>query len=80
MSIDQGRLAFPGLRNSSGLVEKANDLVVAKRQKHDGMSRSKEGSVDPASVSSACLDGEIESWTRHGIIPFRPIPVLAQAA
>jgi hypothetical protein len=28
---------YLGLRNSSGMVEKANDLVVAKRQKHDGM-------------------------------------------
>jgi hypothetical protein len=27
--------AHIGLRNSSGLVEKANDLVVAKRQKHE---------------------------------------------
>jgi hypothetical protein len=44
-----------GLENSSGPVEKANDLVVAKRQKHDGMAWSKEGSTGLASVSSACL-------------------------
>jgi hypothetical protein len=38
-------LANPVLIYSSGLVEKANDLVVAKRQRHNGMSWSKEGSV-----------------------------------
>jgi hypothetical protein len=27
--------AYLGLRSSSGLAEKANDLVVAKLQKHD---------------------------------------------
>jgi hypothetical protein len=48
-----------GLRNSSDLVEKANDLVMAKRQKHDVMAWSKEGSVGLASVSSACLNGVI---------------------
>jgi hypothetical protein len=30
-----------GLRNSSNLVEKANAVVVAKRQKNNGMSRRK---------------------------------------
>ena len=33
-----------GLRISSNRVEKANDLVVATRQKHNGMSWSKNGS------------------------------------
>jgi hypothetical protein len=62
------------------LETKANDLVVAKRQKHNGMAWSKEGSVGLASVSSACLNGEIDSWVSNGTIPFRPIPVLDRAA
>ena len=34
-----------GLRNSSNRGEKANDLLVAERQKHNGMSWSLSGSV-----------------------------------
>lgn len=41
-----------GLRNSSNRGEKANDLLVAARQKHNGMSWSKLGSVALASVSA----------------------------
>lgn len=33
-----------GLRNSSNPVEKANDLIVAQRQKHNGMAWSPHGS------------------------------------
>jgi hypothetical protein len=39
-----------GLRNSSNIGEKANDLVVANRQKHNGMSWSNNGSVAFATV------------------------------
>ena len=38
-----------GLRNSSNRGEKANDLLVAERQKHNGMSWSPSGSVALAS-------------------------------
>jgi len=41
-----------GLRNSSNIGEKTNDLVVSDRQKHNGMSWSKPGSVALASISS----------------------------
>ncbi len=34
-----------GLRNTSNAGEKANALFVARRQKHNGMSGSEEGSV-----------------------------------
>ncbi len=41
-----------GLRNSSNIGEKMNDLVVSDRQKHNGMSWSNPGSVALASISS----------------------------
>ncbi|MCD4719090.1 MAG: hypothetical protein K8S13_04425 [Desulfobacula sp.] len=40
-----------GLCNSSAIGEKMNDLVVAERQKHNGMSWSKNGSVALASIT-----------------------------
>ena len=40
-----------GLRHSSNRGEKSNDLIVAERQKHNGMSWSKDGSVALASVT-----------------------------
>ena len=50
-----------GLRNSSNLGEKANDQVVANRQKHNGVSWSGEGSVAFASVASASCNSEINN-------------------
>jgi hypothetical protein len=41
-----------GLHNSSNRGEKANDLLVADRQKHNGMSWSPSGSVALASVTA----------------------------
>lgn len=57
-----------GLRNSSNLGEKANDLVVANRQKHNGMSWSGEGSVAFASVASASCNNEINNWVHFRTI------------
>jgi hypothetical protein len=51
-----------GLRNSSNSGDKANDLIVSKRQKHNGMSWSDNGSLAFASVSAALLNGEIHNW------------------
>ena len=44
-----------GLCNSSAIGEKMNDLVVSERQKHNGMSWSKSGSVSPATMSSSLV-------------------------
>ena len=44
---------YLGLTTSSNRVEKANDMVVAARQKHQGMSWSKLGSTKLASISAA---------------------------
>ena len=51
-----------GLRVSSNLGEKANDLVVAQRQKHNGMSWSRPGSSGLANVRALFLNKEDESW------------------
>jgi len=41
-----------GLRNSSNTGEKANNLVVANRQKHNGISWSNDGSVKVWNLTS----------------------------
>jgi len=59
---------YCGYRNSSNPAEKTNDLIVACRQKHNGMSWSKRGSHALASISSAVINGEINTWlTNHKI-------------
>jgi hypothetical protein len=60
-----------GLRNSSNAGEKANDLVVSERQKHNGMSWTKQGSVALASVSTLARNKEYLQWFRHGDIRFK---------
>ena len=59
-----------GLRNSSNLGEKANDLVVSSRQKHNGMSWSADGSSALASVCAANANGEIDTWVRCSYLSF----------
>ena len=51
-----------GLRNSSNRGEKANDLVVSRRQKHDGMSWCKSGSLCLAVVTATSLNGDLKNW------------------
>ena len=51
-----------GLRISSNRGEKANDLIVSKRQKHNGMSWSKRGSVALASISALKRNNEYTLW------------------
>ena len=59
-----------GLRNSSNRGEKANDLVVADRQKHNGMSWSQSGSVALASVTALKKNQEYKKWFQEGQIQF----------
>jgi hypothetical protein len=59
-----------GLCNSSNRVEKENDLVVARRQKHDGMSWSPSGSIALAALATAARNNEIHRWFRTGNIKF----------
>ncbi len=60
-----------GLRNSSNRGEKANDLIVAARQKHNGMSWSKSGSVALASVTALKKNKEYKKWFQEGELEFK---------
>jgi hypothetical protein len=59
-----------GLRNSSNLGEKSNDLIVSSRQKHNGMSWSDDGSIAFASVASAHFNGELQRWIHSKRVDF----------
>jgi hypothetical protein len=59
------------LCNSSAIGEKMNDLVVAERQKHNGMSWSKKGSVALASITSLKKNKEYEKWFEEKDIDFK---------
>jgi hypothetical protein len=65
-----------GLRNSSNRGEKANDLLVAERQKHNGMSWSPSGSVALASVTALKHNREYHKWFRERKIVFRACRVI----
>jgi hypothetical protein len=54
-----------GLRNSSGIGEKCNDITVAKRQKHNGMSWSPSGSIAFGAVAATTYNGQIENWIHN---------------
>jgi hypothetical protein len=59
-----------GLRNSSQIGEKMNDLVVSERQKHHGMSWSVSGSVALASLTVLARNHEYAQWFDEGDIAF----------
>ena len=60
-----------GLPNSSNPVERANHLVTSNRQKHHGMSWSKEGSYALTALSTVVLNGATQTWVRNRVIPFK---------
>ncbi|MFH0926132.1 MAG: hypothetical protein V1872_10995 [bacterium] len=60
-----------GLRNSSNLGEKSNDLIVADRQKHNGMSWSKNGSVALTTLSALKRNNEHKKWFSENDIEFK---------
>ncbi|MFH1097172.1 MAG: hypothetical protein V1749_06710 [Candidatus Desantisbacteria bacterium] len=55
-----------GLRNSSNIGEKMNDIAVSNRQKHNGMSWSKNGSVALATVTVLKINKEHKKWFEKG--------------
>ena len=59
------------LRNSSNRGEKANDLLVAQRQKNNGMSWSKAGSVALASVTALKKNQEYLTWFNKHVLEFK---------
>lgn len=64
-----------GLRISSNPVEKANDLTVAKRQKHQGMSWSYHGSWHFAALTALYLNHEDEKWHKDASLSFNLVPI-----
>ncbi len=60
-----------GLKNSSNVGEKANDRLVASRQKHNAMSWSKNGSVALASITAIKKNNEVQKWLDEGSIEFK---------
>jgi hypothetical protein len=60
-----------GLRNSSNIGEKMNDLVVSNRQKHNGMSWSKDGSIALASITALKRNKENKKWFQEKELRFR---------
>lgn len=50
------------LRLSSNAAEKSNDIVVADRQKHNGMSWSFDGSGALAVLKAACKNNTLDLW------------------
>lgn len=60
-----------GLCNSSAIGEKMNDLIVASRQKHNGMSWSKNGSLALAALTAAKLNGEDLTWLEQKKLEFK---------
>ena len=51
-----------GLCNSSAIGEKMNDLVVSNRQKHNGMSWSKAGSVCLTTITALKRNKDSDKW------------------
>jgi hypothetical protein len=67
-----------GLRNSSNRVEKDNDLLVAKRQKNNGMSWSSRGSGALAAIKMLILNNDMEQWLYTRSLSFSmPLSVAA---
>jgi len=56
---------------SSNPVEKANDLLVSNRQKHNGMSWSPSGSHSLAILTSLRRNDEHMQWLLHHDIRFQ---------
>lgn len=59
-----------GLPNSSQAGEKANDLVVATRQKHNGMSWRSRGSTALASLTALVKNRESSRWFNNQTLNF----------
>lgn len=59
-----------GLRNSSQAGEKANDLTVSARQKHNGMSWRARGSTALAAITALVKNREYSRWFRNQTLAF----------
>ena len=59
------------LRNSSNAGEKMNDPVVSNRQKKNGMSWVKKGSLNLAIITTLKINDEYKNWFRDKEVNFR---------
>ena len=59
-----------GLRNSSNRGEKANDVVVAARQKHNGMAWSQSGSSALATLQALVCNDNHTQWLEGRAVDF----------
>ena len=62
-----------GLRNSSNIGEKMNDLLVSDRQKHNGMSWSVSGSSALAALEALKRNKTSQSWLEYHEIPLKRV-------
>jgi uncharacterized protein with FMN-binding domain len=69
-----------GLKTSSNSVEKKNDTLVAGRQKHNGMSWSRQGSSSLATITCFRANGELRNWIFNKTIDFKLKPAPLQKA
>ncbi len=58
------------LPNSSNPVERCNNLVTAKRQKHHGMSWSENGSYALTALNAVTINNATKQWVEDRFIPF----------
>ena len=58
------------LCNSSNPVERYNNLVTARRQKHQGMSWSENGSYALTALNAVTINNATKQWTEDRVIPF----------
>ena len=63
-----------GLRNSSNQVEIANNTLVARRQKRNGLSWSEEGSFACSCNTALFKNFESENYFKQGHLKFEPRP------
>ncbi len=62
-----------GLRNSSNIGEKMNDLLVSDRQKHNGMSWSAGGSIALAALEALKRNNEYQHWFEYHKIELKQV-------
>lgn len=60
-----------GLKNSSAIGEKMNDVIVSSHQKHNGMSWSKPGSLSLATLTSLKINNETQKWLEERELNYR---------
>jgi hypothetical protein len=79
--LERNRLYLPcyavrkqlGLRNSSNIGEKMNDLLVSERQKHNGMSWSPDGSIALAALTAIKRNHEYQGWFEYEDVEFKQV-------